>query len=120
MSCVTYQAAEQPPIWERVTTDDIFIKQLYIAKAGSLVPQHSHKYSHTTLLVKGSVRIWKDLEDLGVFYAPDTILIPAHTKHRFLTLEDDTLLYCIHNVMRQGFVEIAEEHNLDHLTKEVF
>lgn len=112
MSCVTFDAVEQPPIWERTTTDDIFIKQLYIEKAFTLVPQHSHEYAHTTLLVAGSVRVWKDGVLLGDFEAPNMVLIPAYAKHTFQSLEGNTLLYCIHNVMRTGKVEIYEEHQL--------
>lgn len=113
MSCVNYEAVEQPPVWDRTTTDDVFIKQMYLAKAFTLVPQHSHEYAHTTLLARGKVRVWQDGELLGDFEAPDTILIPAKTKHVFQSLENDTLLYCIHNVMRQGKVEIHETHEFE-------
>lgn len=58
------------------------------------------------------MRAWKDGVLLGDFTAPHFIFIPAHTKHRFQTLEDGTIMWCIHNISRTGAVEIAEEHQL--------
>lgn len=112
MSCVTYEAVDQPPIWEHTSTDDVFIKQLYLAKAYSTVPQHSHEYDHTTLLAVGRLRVWSEKTPTREYSAPAIIHIQAHDKHTFLSLEDGTLAYCIHNVMRQGKVEIHEEHEL--------
>jgi hypothetical protein len=33
-------------------------------------------------------------------------------KHTFESLEDDTILYCIHNLMRSEIVELLEEHQI--------
>lgn len=108
MSCTAYKAVEQPPIWEHKATDNVFIKQLLVKDVGSVVPQHSHKYSHTTLLCVGSVQVWANGTDLGAFTAPAAIPIPAYVKHTFITLEPNTLMYCIHNVDRTGEVELHE------------
>lgn len=107
------RAAQQPYGIEDTTADGVFIKQMAIPVAGTLVPQHSHTYDHTSLLAAGSVRVFKEGSHIGDFRAPKPIVIPAHTKHSFLSLEDNTVIYCIHNVSRQsGQVEIAEEHNI--------
>lgn len=112
MSCTDYKAVEQPPIWDYKASDDVYIKQLYIKASHTLIPQHAHKYAHTTLLSVGSVHVWAADKDLGVFTAPAVIPIPAEVKHTFISLVPDTLLYCIHNVSRSGEVEIHDLHEV--------
>lgn len=106
------RCAEQPPVIEIKMADGIFIKQMAIAKAGTFVPQHSHFYDHTSMVAAGSVRVWCDGKPLGDFRAPTGILIRAHKKHLMQALEDDTVIYCIHNISRTGELEVAEEHHV--------
>lgn len=101
---------EQPPVWEHTGIDGVFIKQMYLKEKGTLVPQHAHVYDHTSMLARGSIRVWADGEYLGDFSAPRPIFIKAQVKHRFQSLEPDTLIYCVHNVSRTGKVEIHAEH----------
>lgn len=103
---------EQPHGVEIFTADGVFIKQMAIPKAGTMVPQHSHVFDHTSMLARGSVRVWKDGVLDGDVVAPAGIFIAAGIKHAFLALEDETIIYCIHNISRIGNVEIAEEHQL--------
>lgn len=101
---------EQPHGVEIYIADNVFIKQMIIPKSGTAVPQHSHRYDHTSLLTNGSVQIFKD----GVFereaHAPEGIFIGAGIKHAFVSLEDNTTIFCIHNISRGREVEIVEEH----------
>lgn len=92
--------------------DDIFTKQMHIKNEGMFIPQHSHNYEHMSMLAHGSVRVWKDGVFSGDYKAPVGIKIPANTKHTFMSLEPDTIVYCIHNVSRSGKVEITQEHSL--------
>lgn len=112
MSCETCELCiEQPPVWERTTPDGVFIKQMYLKVRGTLVPQHSHVYDHTSMLARGSVRAWAGDELLGDFTAPCPIFIKAKVKHTFLSLEHDTLIYCIHRLHGDDkTVPIHEEH----------
>lgn len=112
MSCTAFKAVEQPPIWDHKTTDNVYIKQLFVKAKFTIIPQHSHKYSHTTLVAAGSVRVWADGVLQGDFVAPSHVLIAPKVKHTFQTLEPNTLMYCVHNVDRTGEVEIHEEHQL--------
>lgn len=108
------KSVEQPPEdvqW--VTADKVFIKQLFIKEAGTLVPQHSHVYDHTTMLAVGAVRVWCDGRYIGDYVAPQPILIENGVKHTFMALQPNTLLYCIHNLSRSEVVEILAEHQLD-------
>lgn len=110
---IEHVAAEHQPYGiDMRTVDDVHIRQIVVPKEGSLMPQHSHVHPHTTMVVKGAVRVWENGELTGDFIAPTGILIKAGVKHTFLTLEDDVILYCIHNVSRTGEIEVAEEHQI--------
>lgn len=97
---------------EIVCTDGIFIKQMVCKEANLLVPQHAHKYSHHSMLATGSVRVWCDDKLKGDYIAPRSIFIKANSKHKFLSLEPNTVIYCIHRIDRTGEVEIEAEHEL--------
>lgn len=103
---------DQPPIVEFHTADGLFIKQMFIAKAGTLIPQHSHAWDHTSMLATGSVRLWADGVRVGDFQAPTGILIKAGVKHLFQSLEDGTTVYCIHNLHGEEAVKVLAEHQL--------
>lgn len=83
-----------------------------------MVPQHSHKYQHVTMIAKGSFRVWKDDVLLGDFKAPHGILIESHVKHKFLSLEDDCIAYCIHNIKDAEAVEIHEENAITEIDQD--
>jgi len=102
------QEIELPNV-EFAVADEIFIKQMYMEHAGTYVPQHSHKYDHTSMLATGSIRVWQNDICIGDFKAPLPIEIKAGTKHTFLSLEPNTTVWCIHR-MREGEIEIDEYH----------
>lgn len=103
----------QPYGVELKMADGVFIKQMAVPKAGTVIPQHSHTYDHTSMLAVGAVRAWADDKFLGEFAAPTGLTIKANTKHRFETLVDNTIIYCIHNVSRSGDVDVDLQHELD-------
>lgn len=109
---VALEHGEQPHCVEHFTADGVYVRQIVVKKKGSLIPQHAHAYDHLTMIVKGSVKVWEDGVPKDDRKAPDSIYIKAGTKHGFLTLEADTILYCIHNVSRTGQVEISDEHQI--------
>ncbi len=106
------ECEEQPPIVEIHMADDVFIKQMLIARAGTYIPQHTHKYDHTSMLAVGRVRVWKDRVLDGDYTAPTGLLIKAGVAHTFLALEDNTIVYCIHNVSRSDVVEVLARNPL--------
>jgi quercetin dioxygenase-like cupin family protein len=104
--------AEQPYGVEVHTADGVFVKQMVIPKAGTIVPQHSHVYDHITMLAKGSVLVHAgDMDTAEMRAAPCGILIRAGVKHSFTSMEDGAVLYCIHRE-RDGGVAILEEHQI--------
>jgi quercetin dioxygenase-like cupin family protein len=110
--CVALPNELQPYGVELYTADGVMIKEMHIPKLGTLVPQHSHVYDHTTMVAAGSVSIQREGMLEYSVSAPAGIFIPANEKHSFLSLEDDTILYCIHNISHTGEIEIAEEHQI--------
>lgn len=97
------------PEVEFVTPDGLFIKQMFMAHPGIFVPQHSHKYDHASMLASGSIRVWCDDILVGDFTAPKPLHIKSGTKHTFMALEPNTVVYCIHHT-RDHCVEIESEH----------
>lgn len=109
--CKRCLLADQPPDDREFTTPDgVFVKEMFLARANTAVPQHAHTYAHTSYLVRGSVRAWAGAALLGDFHAPKPIEIAAHVKHTFMSLEDNTTILCIHNLNGAATVEIAAEH----------
>lgn len=90
--------------------DDVFIRHIVIAEAGSIVPQHAHRYDHTTFVAAGSLKAAADDRIIGVFSAPCGIFIKAGVKHTFYTLEPNTVLLCIHNAARPDVAAVIEEN----------
>lgn len=104
---------EQPYGIEIHTADGVFIKQMHIPKKGALVPQHEHHWDHTSLLARGSVLVWKDGVLCGREEAPTGIFIKAGVRHAFQSLEDDTVIYCIHGVHSPQAQALLRSHGLD-------
>lgn len=93
----------------------VFVKEMLTPEAGTLIPQHAHTYDHISFLAAGAVRVWRNNVLVGDFTAPESIKIPALAKHRFLTLENWTLILCIH-ALADGETEadlIHEEHQFE-------
>jgi quercetin dioxygenase-like cupin family protein len=106
------RAANQP-VGELRIYGGIYLKTWTVEDAGTLIPQHSHRYDHLSMIVSGAVRAWQDDVLLGDYTAPQTIRIPAQTTHTFLTLTPDVVIACIHAVGEAEDVEIAAEHQFD-------
>ena len=94
------------------TTDGVFIKQMLLRRAGTVVPQHAHVWDHTSLLVSGSINCWKDGVFDARYVAPAMICIAAGVKHLFHSMEDNTIIYCVHNLHSEDKVQILAEHSL--------
>jgi len=105
----------QPNFIEFADADGIWVRFYDLPKIGLAAPQHSHAHDHVTLLCRGSVRAYKDNSILGTYHAPSMLTIPAGTKHLFVSLTDDVLLACVHNMKgREELIEpeILEEHQI--------
>lgn len=96
------------------TIDGMFIKQIFVPKAKTLISMHSHVYGHSTLLARGSMLVWGLEPGVKKFSAPIIIYIPAAAKHEYQTLEDETLIYCLHNLHGAEAVALLTQNGLSH------
>lgn len=92
--------------------DGLWVKQIVVHKAHTYLPQHAHALSHLTMLAKGAVNLWRDGEFDGRHEAPEGVFIPAGVKHMFETLEDGTVLYCVHALTTPDALKVLAEHHI--------
>jgi quercetin dioxygenase-like cupin family protein len=104
--------AEHQPMGQLYLYGGVYVREMLTPDAGTLIPQHKHRYDHLSYVAAGAVRVWRGDELLGDFAAPCAVRIEANAAHRFLTLVDGTLVLCIH-ATDAAEVEIAEEHQFD-------
>ena len=74
-------------------SDGLYSKEMHIPK-GYIAGSHAHKYSHLSILAKGSVIVRTD-EGVESYTAPACIEIKAGIHHSIESIED-TVWYCIH------------------------
>lgn len=74
-------------------SDGLYAKQMVIP-AGFQALQHTHSYSHLSVLAKGRVLVQTD-DEVKEFVAPACIEIKAGIHHKIISLEDATW-FCIH------------------------
>lgn len=94
--------------WEHYLADQVFIKQMPLPNKGDTVHGHSHEYAHISLLATGSVRVFQNGKFISDYKAPYGIFIPANETHEFISLADNTLLYCIHNTHDSDYTDIED------------
>lgn len=91
------------------TIDGIFIKTLCFAKAGDVMLQHKHTYSHGHFVAAGSVALFVEGELQGYYHAPELVHIEAGKFHQIVAMEDGTVGLCIHNLHGNPELSIDEE-----------
>lgn len=86
---------------------NMWVRQMYFAKAGVVEDGHSHPIDHMTLLARGGLRVIVN----GVatdFYANTggkIIYIQKDVEHTLIALEDCTLAFCIHALREDNVTE---------------
>lgn len=92
----------------------LFVKQMVIPHAGTQMLQHSHEYPHVTTIAAGEAELFVDNEFIGTYAAPACIEIAASKKHRFKTLCDYVIIYCIHRTeLDETEPRRLEDHTLE-------
>lgn len=79
---------------------NLWVRMMHFVKAGDRNEGHVHNYDHITLLSKGSVEVDVD-GNKTVFTAPHMIYIAKDKRHFITSLEDDTIVSCVH-ALRTG------------------
>jgi hypothetical protein len=80
---------------------NVYARLMNFVKAGDVEEGHFHSYDHGTLLSKGKLLVQKyndkmELADSKEFTAPSFIFIAKDKMHKLTSLEDDTVVTCIH------------------------
>jgi hypothetical protein len=84
-----------------IAVSNVYCRLMNFEKAGYEEIGHTHFYDHGTLVSSGSVRV-EILDDDNntvsskVFQAPGFIFVEKDKKHRITSLEDNTIVVCIH------------------------
>ncbi len=97
---------------------NVFIKRMYLEKRGHACIGHSHKHDHISLLAHGSVLVKSEAADRA-FKAPAFIDVPAGAHHQFVALEDETVLFCVHDTHGLYPDDLGEPYNMPHLSGKV-
>lgn len=98
--------------WQMLCADGVAIVQMVLPLKDNVIPQHSHAHPHHTLIARGAVRVWADGKHIGDYMEREAVFVAAGVKHLFAALQDNTVAYCIHNVSREGEIEILAKHKL--------
>lgn len=100
-TCLARHACQ--PLGREHRAGGVFVKEMDMAIAGMIIPQHAHGYEHISFVAKGAVEF-----EGQRFDAPHSLVVPAFKKHTFRSLVDDTLVLCIH----AGDPEVTEQHQI--------
>jgi quercetin dioxygenase-like cupin family protein len=112
MEATFTRAPEQPIETMIYEADGLWVKQIVVKGAHVYLPQHAHLLSHLTLLTKGSLNVWIGDHWDARHEAPCGIYIAAGVKHLFETLEDSTILFCVHSLATAEALKILAEHEI--------
>lgn len=105
--------APEPPVDTSIyEADGLWVKQIIVPKAHTYLPQHAHALSHLTMVAAGAVNVWRNGEWDARHDAPEGIYIAAGEKHLFQTLEDRTVLYCIHALATPDALRVLAAHEI--------
>lgn len=84
-----------PPAIKIGCVANLYSRMMHFVSAGHIEHGHTHQFDHLTLLAKGSLRVTVEGHTTD-FTAPHMIYIRADKRHELVSLEDDTVAYCIH------------------------
>jgi hypothetical protein len=88
--------------------DGVFVKQLHFEQIGSTMYGHKHTHNHLTLLASGKLKVTVNGE-VTEFTAPHLIFIHKDNEHEFISLEENTVAYCVHAIRDKTTGEIIED-----------
>jgi hypothetical protein len=90
-----------------ICVSNVYTRLMFFKDAGDVEQGHYHTYNHASLLSSGSV-LCEILDDNNsvvtskIFKAPDLIFIAHDSKHKFTSLEPNTVLACIHALRNEA------------------
>lgn len=86
---------------------NMWVRQMYFAKAGVVEDGHSHPIDHMTLLARGGLRVIVNNIATDYFARDGGKIIYIHkdVEHTLVALEDKTLAFCIHALREDNETE---------------
>lgn len=81
---------------------NVYIRRMIFKQAGIIELGHTHKFDHISYVSSGSISVQvydqenKEMLPPKVFNAPATIFIAKGLVHQLKSLEDNTVVSCIH------------------------
>ena len=79
---------------------NLFSRMMHFRRSGDIERGHAHAFDHLTLLAAGSLKVTVDGAET-IFKAPHMIYIHKDKQHELVSLEDNTVAFCIH-ALRDG------------------
>lgn len=95
-------ATQKGPDIQITCLSNVYVRRMSFSEKGIIELGHRHPYSHASLVASGSVSVQvydddtKKLLDPVVYKAPAMIMIEKDIAHQIESLEDDTVVCCIH------------------------
>lgn len=93
------------PLIRHNFADGLYAKETHIP-AGLKLAKHTHKFTHLSILARGSVRV-RAGENSSIYAAPTCIEIKAGIEHEVEALTD-AVWYCIHAIDETDETKIDE------------
>lgn len=96
------QTTDVGPEIEITCCSNVYIRRMTFKYAGIIELGHTHKFDHASYVSDGSVSVQmydndkKEMLPPKVFKAPSTIFIAKGVVHQIKSLEDNTVVSCIH------------------------
>lgn len=86
------------PTIKIVEVGGLYFRSAIFAESGTIIPQHVHDHDHVTFIGSGRFRGWKDGEWIGDRSAGEVFHIQAGASHLFMSLEEHSMLTCVHTI----------------------
>lgn len=75
----------------------IYFRSVLLPLAGDWAIQHVHDHDHATYIGSGAAMLEVDGLEVGKYPAGHAVAVLAGHAHRFVALEDNTRLTCVHD-----------------------
>lgn len=76
----------------------IYFRSIVLEKTGDVGEQHQHDHDHATYCGNGAAEYWVNGAWQCNVKAGHAIEVKAGQNHKFIALEDNTRLTCVHDV----------------------
>lgn len=107
------QATREGPEIQISCLSNVYVRRMFFKNANTVELGHRHPYAHASLVASGSVAVQvyddynKKLLAPVIYRAPSLIMIEKHMAHQITSLEENTVVCCIH-ALRDESGEIVD------------